>query len=100
MEGRPATLPRPGPGRGRGCRLCKAPGAGVHVTVRQVPAPSAIGGLTRMSRYARLREIERLDPERDCQRIMHRSFGDEIGALGPPRLVEAEKRKLEGRPHP
>jgi len=53
-----------------------------------------------MSRYARLREIERLDPERDCQRIMHRSFGDEIGALGPPRLVEAEKRKLEGRPHP
>jgi mpaB/rubber oxygenase-like protein len=26
--------------------------------------------------------------------------GYEIGALGPPRLVEAEKRKLEGRPHP
>jgi hypothetical protein len=53
-----------------------------------------------MGRFDNLRLIERLDPERDHQRIMHLSFGYEIGALGPPRLVEAEKRKLEGRPHP
>ncbi len=31
-----------------------------------------------MSRFARLREIEALDPERDCQRIMHLSFGYEF----------------------
>ena len=31
-----------------------------------------------MSRLAKLREIERLDPERDCQRIMHLSFGYEF----------------------
>jgi len=31
-----------------------------------------------MGRYDRLREIERLDPERDCQRIMHLSFGYEF----------------------
>lgn len=31
-----------------------------------------------MSRFARLREIESLDPERDCQRIMHLSFGYEF----------------------
>ena len=31
-----------------------------------------------MSRFANLREIERLDPERDCQRIMHLSFGYEF----------------------
>ena len=29
-------------------------------------------------RYDNLREIERLDPERDCQRIMHLSFGYEF----------------------
>ncbi len=29
-------------------------------------------------RFANLREIERLDPERDCQRIMHLSFGYEF----------------------
>lgn len=31
-----------------------------------------------MKRFDRLREIERLDPERDCQRIMHLSFGYEF----------------------
>jgi ER-bound oxygenase mpaB/B'/Rubber oxygenase, catalytic domain len=31
-----------------------------------------------MSRYSILREIERLDPERDCQRILHLSFGYEF----------------------
>ena len=31
-----------------------------------------------MSRFAILREIERLDPERDCQRILHLSFGYEF----------------------
>lgn len=31
-----------------------------------------------MSRFSILREIERLDPERDCQRIMHLSFGYEF----------------------
>jgi hypothetical protein len=31
-----------------------------------------------MSRYDRLHEIERLDPERDCQRILHLSFGYEF----------------------
>jgi len=31
-----------------------------------------------MNRFARLREIEQLDPERDCQRIMHLSFGYEF----------------------
>jgi len=31
-----------------------------------------------MGRFDRLREIERLDPERDCQRIMHLSFGYEF----------------------
>lgn len=31
-----------------------------------------------MGRFARLREIERLDPARDCQRIMHLSFGYEF----------------------
>jgi len=31
-----------------------------------------------MPRLARLREIESLDPERDCQRIMHLSFGYEF----------------------
>ena len=31
-----------------------------------------------MSRFANLHEIERLDPERDCQRIMHLSFGYEF----------------------
>ena len=31
-----------------------------------------------MSRFARLREIEALDPEHDCQRIMHLSFGYEF----------------------
>lgn len=31
-----------------------------------------------MSRFATLREIERLDPEHDCQRIMHLSFGYEF----------------------
>ena len=31
-----------------------------------------------MSRFDNLREIERLDPERDCQRIMHLSFGYEF----------------------
>lgn len=31
-----------------------------------------------MSRFANLREIESLDPERDCQRIMYRSFGSEF----------------------
>lgn len=31
-----------------------------------------------MGRFDNLREIERLDPERDCQRIMHLSFGYEF----------------------
>lgn len=31
-----------------------------------------------MGRYDRLHEIERLDPERDCQRIVHLSFGYEF----------------------
>jgi hypothetical protein len=31
-----------------------------------------------MARFDNLREIERLDPERDCQRIMHLSFGYEF----------------------
>ena len=31
-----------------------------------------------MGRFDRLHEIERLDPERDCQRIMHLSFGYEF----------------------
>ena len=31
-----------------------------------------------MARFALLREIERLDPERDCQRILHLSFGYEF----------------------
>jgi hypothetical protein len=31
-----------------------------------------------MGRFGRLREIERLDPARDCQRIMHLSFGYEF----------------------
>ena len=31
-----------------------------------------------MSRFTILREIERLDPEQDCQRIMHLSFGYEF----------------------
>jgi hypothetical protein len=31
-----------------------------------------------MGRYDNLREIERLDPERDHQRIMHLSFGYEF----------------------
>lgn len=31
-----------------------------------------------MGRFGRLREIERLDPERDCQRIVHLSFGYEF----------------------
>jgi hypothetical protein len=31
-----------------------------------------------MARFDHLREIERLDPERDCQRIMHLSFGYEF----------------------
>jgi hypothetical protein len=31
-----------------------------------------------VARYDNLREIERLDPERDCQRIMHLSFGYEF----------------------
>lgn len=31
-----------------------------------------------MSRFTNLREIERLDPERDCQRILHLSFGYEF----------------------
>ena len=31
-----------------------------------------------MSRLAILREIERLDPERDCQRVLHLSFGYEF----------------------
>jgi len=31
-----------------------------------------------MGRFDRLRDIERLDPERDCQRIMHLSFGYEF----------------------
>ncbi len=31
-----------------------------------------------VGRFDLLREIERLDPERDCQRIMHLSFGYEF----------------------
>jgi hypothetical protein len=31
-----------------------------------------------MGRFDRLREIERLDPERDCQRIVHLAFGYEF----------------------
>ena len=31
-----------------------------------------------MGRFDNLREIESLDPERDCQRIMHLSFGYEF----------------------
>jgi hypothetical protein len=31
-----------------------------------------------MGRFDRLREIERLDPERDCQRIMHLTYGYEF----------------------
>ena len=31
-----------------------------------------------MARFTILREIESLDPERDCQRIMHLSFGYEF----------------------
>jgi hypothetical protein len=31
-----------------------------------------------MGRYDRLHEIERLDPERDCQRVVHLSFGYEF----------------------
>ena len=32
-----------------------------------------------MARFAILREIERLEPERDCQRILHLSFGYKFG---------------------
>jgi len=31
-----------------------------------------------MRRYDILREIEKLDPERDCERIVHLSFGYEF----------------------
>ena len=31
-----------------------------------------------MGRFDNLREIERLDPERDCQRIVHLVFGYEF----------------------
>ena len=49
-----------------------------------------------MPRFANLHEIERLDPERDCQRILHLSFGYRIEELGPPRMVEGEDKRKVG----
>jgi hypothetical protein len=62
-------------------------------------------------RFDVLHEIERLDPERDHQRIVHLSRrephfftdsqnqtyprGDQISELGPPRLVAAEGRRAQ-----
>lgn len=47
-----------------------------HPSPTTPPAEPPAGGSTR--RLERLREIEGLDPERDCQRIVHLSFGYEF----------------------